>query len=172
MVPQVEDLTSQLSLMRQEIEQLPKNDNNGTQKYAATSDESEDKATQIENLISLLEQEKAHVEEVTDERNALKNEVSVQKVEVWELREKLDDLEKQMVELEHACVASDKRFQEEKEKCDAILKELKQRETDSCDTTEVQRELSHELELQKMRKETEELARDLADEKKAHDALR
>ena len=78
-----------------------------------------------------------------------------------------------MIESKQAYDLSKEQLEQEKEKYEKLAIELKEmKSTESRSKKELSGNLSFELELQQTKKDSEELVKELAEEKKAHETLR
>ena len=81
-------------------------------------------------------------------------------------------LEKQCIESKQACDAVGKQLEEERLKCKTLVKELEQYKSQDCRAKGRLGNFPFEMELHKAKKESEELGKELAEERRAHETLR
>ena len=150
-----------------------------------TNDEM-DKQTGRDNLASLLAVEKERAQAITEQCNFLKssletlskrnevldNETKNAKREVEELQERIKVLESQLVESKQACDMSQEQLQEEREKCEKLVKDVNEYKSNECRSKDTSGSVSFEVELQKSKKQCDELGKELAEEKKSNETLR
>ena len=139
-----------------------------------------DEQTEREKLASLLTVEKERAQALTEECNSLKssletlrnrnevldNEAKNTKREVEEQQERIEVLESQLIESKQTCDFSKEKLHEEREKCEKLVKELNEYKSNECLSKDASANVSFEVELQKSKKQYEELGKELAEEKK------
>lgn len=145
-----------------------------------------DEQTGREKLASLLTVEKERAQALTEECNLLKcsletlrnrnevldNEAKNTKSEVEEMQERIKVLESQLVESKQASDMSKEQLQEEREKCEKLVKDLNEYKSNECQSKDTSGSVSFEVELQKAKKQCDELVKKLAEEKKSNETLR
>ena len=160
-------------------------------KIEQSSREIEDKTTREdvtghENLASLLSAEKERVEEITKEcislkcsletlenrKDILENEAKNTERELHELQERIKDLESQLFGAKQMCDVSKEQLKEEMGKCEKIVKEFNEYKSNKCRPKDSSGNISFEVELQKANKRSEELVKELTEEKKLNETLR
>ena len=174
-----------------QTEQLQNELKQALEKNEQSSPEIDDEGTKEdetghENLASLLSAEKERVEEITKEWNSLKcsleklenrkdileNEATNTQKELQELRERMKDLESQLLDSKQTCEVSKDQLKEERGKCQKIVKEFNEYKSNQCRSKDSSGNVSFEVELQKAKKQSEELVKELTEEKKLNETLR
>ena len=139
-----------------------------------------------DSLATLLAVEKERAQAITEECNSLKssletlskrnevldNEARNTKREVEELQERIKVLDSQLVESKRACDMSKEQLQEEREKCEKLVKDLNEYKSNECRSKDTSGNVSFEVELQKAKKRCDELGKELTEEKKSNETLR
>ena len=82
------------------------------------------------------------------------------------------DLEKRLIESKQVSDAAEEQLEGERAKYKGLLKELEQYKSNDCVTRERSGSVPLEMEVQKAKKESEELVKELTEERKAHETLR
>lgn len=145
-----------------------------------------DEQTGRDNLASLLAAEKERSQAIIEECNSLKssletlskrngvldNEANNTKREVEELQVRIKVLESQLVESKQACDMSKEQLQEERETCEKLVQDLIEYKSNECRSKDTSGNVSFEVELQKAKKQRDELVKELAEEKKSNETLR
>ena len=217
---QMDDLQHQLNHRSEESStesnhEVTNNDHNEHDELASQLVQEKERAREIAEECSALN---SSLEQLENVKQDLETETQNLRLEAEELREKVSDLDRQLVETGEACIVSEHRLQEERERCKKLLKELEENKLIDCgtckdlekrlieskqvsDTAEEQleeerakykvllKELEQyksndcltrdrtgsvplEMEVQKAKKEGEELVKELTEERKAHETLR
>ena len=149
-------------------------------------DQQYEKTTDDDMLASKLRAEQERVQEVADECNALrvslenvqnrneifKSEAKETKQEVEKQRQEIESLELQLVDSNQAYDLCKEQLEEQREKCEKLVKDLNEMRTSESLSKEPSGSLASELELQKAKNESEELFKELGEEKKSHETLR
>lgn len=145
-----------------------------------------DKQTGRDGSASLLAAEKERAQVLTEECNNLKSlletlskrnevlddETKSTKREVEELQERIKVLESQLVESKQDCDLSREQLQEEREKCKKLAKDLDEYKSNEYRAKDPSGNVSFEVEVQKAKKQSDELVKELAEEKKSNETLR
>ncbi|KAJ7371492.1 hypothetical protein OS493_025393 [Desmophyllum pertusum] len=177
-----EGLQNQLSQALEKIEQSSRDINDET-----TSEEESSNGQKVEEIEhDTLRVEKQRAKEFAEECNSLKcsletlsnrndvleDEAKSMQREVTELQQRIKGLESQLIESKQACEVSKEQLVTEKEKCEGLVKELNEHKSTECRAKELPASFSFEVELQKVKRESEELVKELAEERKANETLR
>ena len=177
MFPQTEDLQNEL------YRALETNDHSSREVNGETTI---DEQSGRDKSASLLAAEKERAEVLTEECNNLKSlletlskrnevlddEVKNTKKEVEELQERIKVLESQLVESKQDCDLSKEQLQEEREKSGKLVKALDEYKSNESRAKDTSGNVSFEVELQKAKKQCDELSKELAEEKKSNETLR
>ena len=149
-------------------------------------DQQHEKKTDDDMLASKLRAEQKRAQEIADECNALrvslenvqnrneifKSEAKETKQEVEKQRQEIESLELQLVDSNQAYDLCKEQLEEQREKCEKLVKDLNEMRTSESLSKEPSGSLASELELQKAKNESEELFKELGEEKKSHETLR
>lgn len=145
-----------------------------------------EEATEQDNLASLLSVEKERAEQIAEECKSLKcsletvesrnevlqNEAKNLQGEVEERQVRIKDLESQLLESKKRCDVSNEQLKKEREKCEKLEEDLNEHKANECRSKDSSGSASFEAELQKAMKQSEELVKELSEERKLNETLR
>lgn len=183
---QTEELQNRLSEVMKQLENVSQDVNKKLLSEEQALDQQNEKKTDDDMLASKLRAEQERAQEVADECNTLrlslenvqnrneilKSEAEETKQEVEKQRQEIESLELQLVESKQAYDLCKEKLEEQREKCEKLVKDLNEMRTSESLSKEPSGSLASELELQKAKNESEELFKELGEEKKAHETLR
>ena len=168
-----QEITEECSLLKSAVKQLEnaKHDlENETQKIRQEADELREKIDDLDER--LMESEKARkFSEQRLQEEQEKYDKLIKEYNSNDCRAR-KDLEALLAESNQVSVAAEKQLEEERAKFRDLTKELAEHKSNDLRPGDRDNTVPLEAELQKVKTESEELVKDLAEERKAHESLR